>query len=485
MPRRCSCGCTRSRPLATFLVTSRIVLRIRGEQRLRGRAPLPTPEPGGARRALDRARQSAAVRAVRRPRAARSKPGFALTDDNAGGRRRHLPAPRGPAPRDRARRREGAPADARRRSPQRLEQQPAAADRGRPRPARAAPHDARDDRLEREPAARGAPRSARGPRRVRDAVHPRGRRGDRRRAGRGTGTAIDGLAALVDGSLVKQTEIDGRVGVLAARDRARVRARPAQGARRGRPRARGARRLLPALVRATSPPTCAAPGQAGRVAAARPGAAEPPRRGAAPRLHRPPRRRRRLRVEPAHLLVDRRASSARCGCGCSSCSARSSRSRRTPARSRGSSRCGARCGSGRLRRSSPASAECVRLFTESGDEDAAAMALAARATARVQLPDPDIDTAARELDDAVERLHRLGNGWGEAITEVSLGRVAWLRGSPRRRARALRPGERGRRRGRRPLHALGRRQPDRPAAAGGRPGRRSGGGVPADAGATR
>ena len=57
------------------------------------------------------------------------------------------------------------------------------------------------------------------------------------------------------------------------------------------------------------------------------------------------------------------------------------------------------------------------------------MALAARATARVQLPDPDIATAARELDDAVERLHRLGNGWGEAITRVSLGRVAWLRGA--------------------------------------------------------
>ena len=75
--------------------------------------------------------------------------------------------------------------------------------------------------------------------------------------------------------------------------------------------------------------------------------------------------------------------------------------------------------------------ECVRLFTESGDEDAAAMALAARATARVQLPDPDIATATRELEDAVERLHRLGNGWGEAITRVSLGRVSWLR----RRAR--------------------------------------------------
>ncbi|KQZ85958.1 hypothetical protein ASD56_06715 [Microbacterium sp. Root166] len=73
--------------------------------------------------------------------------------------------------------------------------------------------------------------------------------------------------------------------------------------------------------------------------------------------------------------------------------------------------------------------ECVRLFTESGDEDAAAMALAARATARVQLVDPDVAKAERELRRAVARLRALGNGWAEAITEVSLGRLAWVRGS--------------------------------------------------------
>lgn len=73
--------------------------------------------------------------------------------------------------------------------------------------------------------------------------------------------------------------------------------------------------------------------------------------------------------------------------------------------------------------------EVTRLFAESGDEDAAAMAFAARATARVQLPDPDIDLAERELRDAVARLGAVGNAWGEAITRVSLGRVAWLRGS--------------------------------------------------------
>jgi predicted ATPase len=73
--------------------------------------------------------------------------------------------------------------------------------------------------------------------------------------------------------------------------------------------------------------------------------------------------------------------------------------------------------------------ECVRLFTESGDEDAAAMALAARATARVQLSDLDTDRAEAELREAVVRLRERGNAWAEAITEVSLGRLAWVRGA--------------------------------------------------------
>jgi predicted ATPase len=73
--------------------------------------------------------------------------------------------------------------------------------------------------------------------------------------------------------------------------------------------------------------------------------------------------------------------------------------------------------------------ECLRLFTESGDEDAAAMAIAARATARLQLPVPDLGTADAELTDAIARLKTLGNGWAEAITEVARGRLAWLRGS--------------------------------------------------------
>ncbi len=78
--------------------------------------------------------------------------------------------------------------------------------------------------------------------------------------------------------------------------------------------------------------------------------------------------------------------------------------------------------------------ECLRLFTEAGDEDAAAMALAARATARLQLATPELRTAAAELHEAVVRLRAVGNGWAEAITEVSLGRLAWLSGDS---ARAL------------------------------------------------
>jgi tetratricopeptide (TPR) repeat protein len=71
----------------------------------------------------------------------------------------------------------------------------------------------------------------------------------------------------------------------------------------------------------------------------------------------------------------------------------------------------------------------VRLFTESGDEDAAAMALAARATARVQFSILDTDRAEAELREAVVTLSARGNTWAEAITEVSLGRLAWVRGA--------------------------------------------------------
>ncbi|GAA3203072.1 DUF4062 domain-containing protein [Microbacterium terregens] len=72
--------------------------------------------------------------------------------------------------------------------------------------------------------------------------------------------------------------------------------------------------------------------------------------------------------------------------------------------------------------------ECVRLFTESGDESAAAMALAARATTRMQFPDLDAEKAEAELTDAVATLHELGDGWAESMAEVGLGLLAVVQG---------------------------------------------------------
>ena len=57
------------------------------------------------------------------------------------------------------------------------------------------------------------------------------------------------------------------------------------------------------------------------------------------------------------------------------------------------------------------------------------MALAARATARVQFSHLDTTEAEAELREAVETLRARGNTWAEAITEVSLGRLAWVRGA--------------------------------------------------------
>ncbi|MET0780898.1 MAG: DUF4062 domain-containing protein [Microbacterium sp.] len=72
--------------------------------------------------------------------------------------------------------------------------------------------------------------------------------------------------------------------------------------------------------------------------------------------------------------------------------------------------------------------ESVRLFTESGDEDAAAMALAARATTRLQFPDLDVAKAGAELNEAVAKLRELGDGWAESMAEVGLGFLAIVSG---------------------------------------------------------
>ena len=415
MRRPSWCGCTRSRRRASFLVTSRIVLRIRGEQVYDVRA-LATPD---ARRAgtLERARQSAAV-ALFVDRATRGEAAFALTEENAG------------AVVDICRRLDGLPlaielaaAKVRLLTPARHRRatraQPAAADGGRARPARAAPHDAGDDRLERRACSRPrTTRPARGPRRLR-------RRGSRSRRSRPSapaaswdGRAIDGLAALVDGSL-GQADRDRRpsrcFSLLAiVREYALGRLEGSAATRDAD--ARRARRLLHARSYARDgAASCGGAGQARRSPRSASSCAQPPRRGAPPRLHRPPRRRGatspgacsstggslglfgEVRVWMLELLEQG-----------------ASRSARTRARSRGSSRCGARCGSDPSHEVVAGLGECVRLFTESGDEDAAAMALAARATARVQLPDArrrDRGARARPRRSSGSRARqRLGRG---------------------------------------------------------------------------
>ncbi len=72
--------------------------------------------------------------------------------------------------------------------------------------------------------------------------------------------------------------------------------------------------------------------------------------------------------------------------------------------------------------------ESARLFTESGDADAAAMALAARASARLQFADLDAATARAELDEAVARLHELGDEWGESMAETGTGLLSLVNG---------------------------------------------------------
>jgi tetratricopeptide (TPR) repeat protein len=73
--------------------------------------------------------------------------------------------------------------------------------------------------------------------------------------------------------------------------------------------------------------------------------------------------------------------------------------------------------------------ESARLFTESGDPDAAAMALAARGSTRMRFPDLDMPAAEADLRGAREELHRLGDWWAEALADVALGLLAMARGA--------------------------------------------------------
>ena len=67
--------------------------------------------------------------------------------------------------------------------------------------------------------------------------------------------------------------------------------------------------------------------------------------------------------------------------------------------------------------------ESARLFAESGDEDAAAIALAGRATARLQFPDFDAEAVALELNEALATFRKVDDRWSESMAEVGLGWV--------------------------------------------------------------
>ena len=418
----------------------------------RGAARAGRHRPGRAWSALAIAGRSA-LRRPRPGREARIRP----HRRERRGRRRHLPAPRRTPAGDRARRGEGAPAHPAGHRPA-SRAQPPAADGLRARSARAAPHDARDDRLERRASCRT--RSA-----TCSKTSACSRRGSRSRPssrsaadGRGTGRAWTRLAALVDASLVKQAEIGGRSDLLAAGDRARVRDRAAQGARRGGCHAHRACRLLHRL----RPPDRARPA---RSRTGRRG------RGSSASSCRTSARRRATsctRIASTTPATSRGASSstggspassARCGCGCSSCSTSSSRSRSTPAPPPGSSRCGARCGG------DP---------SDAGRQRARRVACGCSPRAATRMPRPWPSPPARrrgcssptstrtrprpELNEAVGELRALGNGWGEAMAEVGLGFLAVVRGQIEEAAGALLAVGGGRRRRAEHVHRGRRRQ---------------------------
>ena len=299
------------------------------------------------------------------------------------------------------------------------------------------------------------------------------RRGSRSTRSRRSAPAARGTARRIDGArgarrrLARQADRDRRpAGVLAPRDRARVRARPARGARRG---GRDARARTPTTTAASCARVAPAAGRrAARrdaVAAARPRAAEPARRGP------PPRRTPTASTTPAtsrgacSSTGGSPASSPRCGCGCWSCSARSSRSRRAPARvawffalwgemwQRPSDEVVAGLG------------ECVRLFAESGDEDARRWRSPRARRRGCSCPIPNVKTAAPRADRGGRATPRARQHVGRG-DHRGLARPARLAARRARRgARPLQPRDRDRRGERRPVHALGRRQPSGAASA--------------------
>ena len=300
-PRRSSCGCTRSRRMSTFLVTSRVVLRVRGERVYEVRAAR-DPRSRVARLARSRA-DGACRRAVRGARVRRQSD---LRADRREPRRggRDLPRAGRSPPRDRARGGAHAGAHARRHpAPTR----PAARRCSWTRRATCPSGSARCDRRSSGPpgcstmhpaaSSSSSPCSRRGSRSIRSKRSDDCREWDF--------DVFEALETLVDSSLVRRVRRRRRAGLLAPGQRPRVRRGAARRGRRGGCRARRPRRRLHRRrPDAGGPPRHGRPARGRRPAEAR--TRKPARRRAA---HGHSRRRGdgvRRRLAPVRVLVGRR-----------------------------------------------------------------------------------------------------------------------------------------------------------------------------------
>lgn len=72
--------------------------------------------------------------------------------------------------------------------------------------------------------------------------------------------------------------------------------------------------------------------------------------------------------------------------------------------------------------------EVADLFAESGDRLGVAMATATAGLAQVASGDPDLDSAAERLRSGADTFRAIGARWGEVLTLVALGRLEWVRG---------------------------------------------------------
>ncbi|WP_425845396.1 ATP-binding protein [Agrococcus sp. TSP3-2-1] len=71
-------------------------------------------------------------------------------------------------------------------------------------------------------------------------------------------------------------------------------------------------------------------------------------------------------------------------------------------------------------------AEASSVLDEEGDALGATMASATAGLAEISTPDPDLRRAAARLEAGARRFRELGAGWGEALSLVALGRIAVL-----------------------------------------------------------